>query len=419
MSIDQAELGRRLKQARESGGLTQEDTAREMGMARATVAQIELGNRSVSGLELARLSYLYARDIREFLAPNFTAESLTSVLLRADDGNGDGVKAALRDCIALGRQLRDLEALLGITRSTSGVASYPSVPLSSKWEAIQSGTQAAAEERRRLGLGLGPIWDLPALLESQGIRTGLIAMPQGVSGLMIGDPSVGLFVVVNREHPPARQRFSWCHEYAHLLLDRAQMGHVSRESERAELREVRANVFAANLLVPEDGVRQFIGALGKGNASRLHADVFDEGGVVPIDSRTAGGSQDLQIYDVVKLSHHFGVSVLSALYRLMNLKLITDKQFEQMKRMDEGGMSKQVADLLGLPEVSQDDNISAFYRRYLVLALEAYRREKISRRKLMEIATKLGAGSEEIEHVIETLGLAHEEPAEALLPGNA
>jgi len=65
------------------------------GIARATVAQIELGNRSVSGLELARLSYLYARDIREFVAPTFNADSLTSVLLRAEDGEEDGVRAAL------------------------------------------------------------------------------------------------------------------------------------------------------------------------------------------------------------------------------------------------------------------------------------------------------------------------------------
>jgi Zn-dependent peptidase ImmA (M78 family)/transcriptional regulator with XRE-family HTH domain len=416
MSLDQAELGRRLKQGRESCGLTQEDTAREMDMARATVAQIELGHRSVSGLELAKLAHLYAKDIREFLAPTFIADSLTSVLLRADDGSGDGVRAALRDCIALGHQLRDLETLLGISRSTSGVASYPSGSLLSKWEAIQKGTQAALEERRRLGLGLGPLGDLPALLEAQGIRTGLIAMPQGVSGLMISDPSVGLFVVVNREHPAVRQRFSWCHEYAHLLLDRAQMGHVSRESERTDLLEVRANVFAANFLMPEDGVRQFVATLGKGSASRLHADVFDESGVVPIDSRTAGGSQDLQIYDVVKLSHHFGVSVLSALYRLLNLRLISDKQFEQIKQLDENGMTKQVADLLGLAGVSQDEHVNAFYRRYLVLALEAYRREKISRRKLIEVATKLGVAAAEIEQVIETLGLVHDEPAEVLIP---
>jgi Zn-dependent peptidase ImmA (M78 family) len=253
-------------------------------------------------------------------------------------------------------------------------------------------------------------------LEAQGIRTGLVAMPSGVSGLMLSDPTVGLFVVVNRDHPAVRQRFSWCHEYAHLLLDRAQMGHVSRESERSDLLEVRANVFAANFLMPEDGVRQFVATLGKGSASRLHAEVFDESGVVPIDSRTAGGSQELQIYDVVKFSHHFGVSVLSAFYRLMNLRLITEKQFGDMKQMDSDGISKQLADLLGLSEVSEVETISAFYRRYLVLALEAYRREKISRRKLIEIARKLGVGATEIEQVVQSLGLVHDEPAEVFVP---
>ena len=146
----------------------------------------------------------------------------------------------------------------------------------------------------------------------------------------------------------------------------------------------------------------------------IHIDRIPQ--VVPIDSRTAGGSQDLQIYDVVKLSHHFGVSVLSALYRLMNLRLITDKQFGEMKQMDSDGMSRQLAELLGLAEVSEDENISAFYRRYLVLALEGYRREKISRRKLLEIASKLGVGATEIERVVQSLGLVHDEPAEVLVP---
>ena len=416
MLIDQAELGHRLKQARESCGLTQEDAAREMDVARATIAQIELGNRSVSGLELARFSYLYAHDIREFLADSFSEDSLAAVFPRAEGDSGDGVRTALRDCIALGHQLRDLEALLGVGRNTSSVPSYPSLSLGSKWDAIRSGANAAWEERRRLGLGSAPLGDLPALLEAQGIRTGRIPMPAGVSGLMISHPNVGLFVVVNREHPAVRQRFSWCHEYAHLLLDRSQMGHVSKESERANLLEVRANVFAANFLMPEDGVRQYLATLGKGNASRLHADVFDESGVVPIDSRTAGGSQDLQPYDVVRFAHHFGVSVLSALYRLLNLRLITDKQFEEIQQKDRDGLSKQLANLLGLPQPSDEDNIGAFYRRYLVLALEAYRREKISRRKLIEIAVKLGVSAEEVETVVENLGMAHEEPTEALIP---
>ena len=416
MSIDQAELGRRLKNAREACGLTQDDVAQEMGLGRPTIAQIEVGNRSVSGLELSRFAYLYGRDIRDFLAPAFSADGLTSVLFRADEDAGDGVKAALRDCIALGYRLRDLEALLGVNRSMSGVASYPSVSMSSKWEAIQSGTHAALEERRRLGLGSGPLSDLPSLLESQGIRTGLIDMPEGVSGLMIAESSVGLLVVVNRKHPPVRQRFSWCHEYAHILLDHAKQGHISREAERTELIEVRANVFAANFLMPEEGVRQFMTSLGKGSASRVHAEVYDESGVVPVDSRTVGGSQDLQIYDVVKLAHHFGVSVLSALYRLLNLKLVTERQFEEIRKMDTEGLSHSVADLLGLDEIPAKDHVRAFCRRYLVVALEAYRREKISRRKLMDLSASLGVEKSEVENVILNLGLDHEEAAEPLLP---
>lgn len=415
MTIDSIELGRRLKQAREACGLTQEDCAAEFGMARATVAQIELGNRSVSGIELSEFAHLYARDIREFLAPSFSVAGLAATLFRSDEESGDGMETALRDCIALGHQLRDLEGLLGVTRSTGNVASYPSVTLGSKWEAIQSGTQAALEERRRLGLGSAAVPDVPALLEAQGIRTGLISLASGVSGLMISDPSVGLFVVVNREHPPVRQRFSLCHEYAHVLLDRAQLGHVSRESERADLLEVRANVFAATFLMPEDGVRQFVANLGKGSASRLHAEVFDEAGVVPVDSRTAGGSQDVQIYDVVKLAHHFGVSVLSALYRLLNLKLVTDKQFQEMKQMDADGVSGAVGELLGLVEVAADENVTAFYRRYLALALEAYRREKIGRRKLLEIGSQLGVEATEIDLILTKLGF-DEEPADILLP---
>jgi Zn-dependent peptidase ImmA (M78 family)/DNA-binding XRE family transcriptional regulator len=416
MAIDQVELGKRLKQARETCGMTQDQAAQEMKLARATIAQIESGNRSVSGLELSRFSYLYARDIREFLADKFSAYSLAAVLLRAEDAAGDGVQQALRDCVALGYQLRDLETNLGISRTTASVPSYPSVALGSKWDAILSGTLAAQEERRRLGLGTSPLGDVPSLLEAQGIRTGLISMPTGISGLMISHADVGLFVVVNRDHPPVRQRFSGCHEYAHLLLDRAQMGHVSKESERSSLLEVRANVFAACFLMPEDGVRQFVAGLGKGSASRLHADVFDEAGVVPIDSRTAGGSQDLQLYDVVKLAHHFGVSVLSALYRLLNLRLLTENQFEEMKRMDQEGLSQELAGVLGLPQPSASENITEFYRRYLVLALEAYRREKISRRKLFEIANQLGVTTEEIERVIRSLGLDRDEPADALLP---
>ena len=85
-----------------------------------------------------------------------------------------------------------------------------------------------------------------------------------------------LCIVANEAHHVLRRRFSFAHEYAHVLLDRGQVGTISRSSERDDLAEVRANSFAACFLMPEDGVRNYVGTLGKGRPSRAHVDVFDE-----------------------------------------------------------------------------------------------------------------------------------------------
>ena len=65
MAIDQIELGRRIRQARESCAMTQDEVAEKLGVSRSLVVQIEQGKRPISGLELQTLAYLFARDIRE------------------------------------------------------------------------------------------------------------------------------------------------------------------------------------------------------------------------------------------------------------------------------------------------------------------------------------------------------------------
>src|SRR5207253_9292123 len=48
MAIDQIELGRRIRQARESCGMTQDEVAEKLGVSRPIVVQIEQGKRTVS-----------------------------------------------------------------------------------------------------------------------------------------------------------------------------------------------------------------------------------------------------------------------------------------------------------------------------------------------------------------------------------
>ncbi len=60
---EQAEVGQRLRSARETLGLTQEDVAVALGIPRTSMISIEAGRRNVTALELRRLARLYRRSV--------------------------------------------------------------------------------------------------------------------------------------------------------------------------------------------------------------------------------------------------------------------------------------------------------------------------------------------------------------------
>lgn len=399
--------------------MTQEEVGGHLGVSRSTIAQMELGNRTVSGLELSRLAYLYAKDLRSFVAPESSAEegALAALFrLHPDLATEEGIRETLRRCMGLGRELTNLERLLGIDRDLSAIVFVPLPQSRSKWEAIQQGERLAIEERRRLGLGLAPLPDVSELLEAQGVRTAQISFPDDISGLTLIEPEIGLFVAVNRDHHILRRRFSFAHEYCHLLADRDRQGVVSRGQDRAELLEVRANAFAAAFLMPEEAMRQAVLALGKGRPSRMEADVFDEVEAVQTRARAAPGSQDIQLYDVVQVAHHFRVSVPAASYRLRSLRLVTREELNQLLDLDSAGHGREIAALLGLPEPDHDALRNQFTHRFLGLALEAFRRDELSRAKLIELAGLVGLSPVELGSTMEFLGLGEDEPAEVQLP---
>jgi len=412
------ELGRRLRVAREACRMTQENVAAELGCSRAAVTQMELGNRSVSSIELDQLAYLYGRDIREFLADEFRERDALAAIFRAEAApeEPDGILERLRECMALGRELTSLERLLGIDRDASLAATYPMPVPRSRWEAVQQGQRIADEERRRLGFGWAPAPNLTEVLESQGVRTGLINLPDDISGLTIADPEVGIFIVANLSHHFWRRRFSFAHEYSHVLLDRDALGMVSRASQRDALVEVRANAFAASFLMPEDGVRQFMAGLGKGRPRRAVVQVFDGDDALSAEGRAPPGTQAIQLYDVVQLAHHFGVSRIAALFRLRNLKLISSDEFEILRAHDSAGQGKEIAEVLDLKKPEHDEARSWFRQRVIGVALEAYRREEITRSKFDEVARLVHVPTEQLEHLLIAMDLDDFEEGDVLLP---
>src|SRR5215210_7653986 len=180
MELTPSDLARRLKEAREAAGLRQEDAARHLGLSRSSVAQIELGNRALPGLGLGQLAHLYGRDVRDLLATEFDPGETVLALFRAapEVAGQEEALAAILDCLQLSRELASLEALLGLDRSQAGAPAYSVDPPRTRWQAVEQGNRVAADERRRLGLGNRPLLDAVELLEEQGIRTAMLALPE-------------------------------------------------------------------------------------------------------------------------------------------------------------------------------------------------------------------------------------------------
>jgi Zn-dependent peptidase ImmA (M78 family)/DNA-binding XRE family transcriptional regulator len=408
MAITREELGRRIRSAREGCGLTQEQLGELTGLSRLAVGQVEVGNRSVSSIELDLIAHVLARDIKSFLSETFAEHDPLAALFRSDAALAEQseLRHALQDSLALGREMTNLERLLGIDRAQLRTASYELPGAKSKWDAIQQGQRVASDERQRLGLALAPVGDLVEILESQGVRTGMVSLPDNISGLTLWDSKIGIFVVINRRHSALRRRFSFAHEYAHVVLDRDRAGAISRAEDRADLLEVRANAFAAEFMMPAEGVRQFIQALGKGAASRSQMAVFDGTEVVQIEQRPAPGTQDIQLHDVVLLAHHFGVSRIFALYRLRNLRLIDEREIARLKEQEDSGAAKAMAEFLAADiEINERDSRDEFRRRFLGLALEAVRREEITASKFSELAGMLGLQRQVVSRAFESAGI--------------
>ena len=69
--LSQKEIGKRIMGLRKAKGLSQDELARNLGIPRSSLAQVELGNRYVDVLELHKLSLLLEFSLDEFLSKDF------------------------------------------------------------------------------------------------------------------------------------------------------------------------------------------------------------------------------------------------------------------------------------------------------------------------------------------------------------
>jgi hypothetical protein len=136
-------------------------------------------------------------------------------------------------------------------------------------------------------------------------------------------------------------------------MDRQDDGSGICFADSDDLTEKRANAFAAEFLSPSDGVRAYLEQLGSGPGKKMRAE------------------------DVLALSHFFGVSYQTAIWRLFNLDLIDESDRKRLLAEQPTRLARR----LGYPEPDEGPTTS----RFETLAVRAWRDGKITRGRLAEL----------------------------------
>lgn len=391
------ELSNRLRKARESRGINQQSAAEFLNIPRTAITQIEAGKRSVSTLELTKFAKLYRYPIPFFLDEMTPKEEDFDIMLfRAAPELSQSIQQQIFHYVDLCKQGIALEKILDF-EPRAGLPHYALPMPKNKGEAVQQGSYIAEQERKRLNVGNGAIAEIASVITNQGVWACSAAMPDDVSGLFLNNPNTGLIILVNANHVKSRKRFSYAHEYAHAIFDRDDNIRISSTRNHAELIEVRANAFAAAFLIPADGINETLRNLNKGKSSRQDQIIFDvsANSKMNIESRSAPYSQNITFQDVSIIAHHFGVSYHAAVYRLRSVNIISQQECEQLiSKYQEG--KRFLSSLNMFTDLEEREDKSLWDRELITeiayLAIEAFRREEISRGRIIEIGDAIGIG---------------------------
>lgn len=175
----------------------------------------------------------------------------------------------LDDALQQGRWLRELGALLQLQPEPGNGFSPIAVAGDRPSRAAQQGYRLARQVRELIGQPIEPLADLRQVLEA---RFHIAVLVRVLYGSNVPAVSVrteyGAAVILNadneeRRRNPLLDRIHLAHELCHLLFDPSEGGvHlvIELDEDRRELRaEQRARGFAAELLLPEPGLRELLG----------------------------------------------------------------------------------------------------------------------------------------------------------------
>jgi Zn-dependent peptidase ImmA (M78 family)/transcriptional regulator with XRE-family HTH domain len=358
-SIPPADVGERLRIARENADITQKDAADQINIARTTLVAIEQGQRRIRIDELQALAKLYGTSVNALLRREAVHVDLAPRFRKLPDVVDAAADGAVDIMSRLARAEVELENLLGVTR----VPNYPPERPILRGDVRAQAEQNALELRERLGLGNAPIGDIVTLLELEmGVRVYVRRFDGRISGLFAYDDALGPCILLNANHPRERRTQSAAHECGHLVSMRRQPDVLYTDDMSHSREERYADAFGRAFLTPPRAVMQ----------------KFQE---------ITAGADRLTRRHVIVLAHFFGVSREAMVRRLEELGLVKKGTWNWFQA--NGGITdqhaRQVLGDLAAPDAQKADADRPTTLRLNLLAAEAHRRELLSEGQLARL----------------------------------
>lgn len=317
--------------------MSQEEVASAIGVSRPTYIAVEQGKREPRPDELVALSRTLGRSVSELVRESPPVVGLAGQFrIAGSDVPDAGAAASVEELERLADDVLALETLLGANHHRS----YPDVYSISGLPVAAAAEQIAEAERRRLGLGDGPIPELRDLLESDvGIRVFALPLPSRIAGLFGHAEPAGSCIAVNSLHPRERQRWTLAHEYGHFLTTRW-TAEVTLLNARRSGSEALADGFAACFLMPRGGLLARFQGLVRSRS------VF-----------TAG--------DLLQLAYQYHVSAEALAQRLESLELLKAGWWSDL--VARGLRVEEAKEQLGLPSQHGDAEVVSVRTKFLAV----------------------------------------------------
>lgn len=245
-------LGARIKKVRESLRLTQGEVSKGTGLSSEFISLIEKGKRYPSLQSIEKISNYLNKNISYF----FESEKDPFKRIMKDKRISKSTKSEFETFKKYCEEYLHMENILGdsLRQAPLYSSSVPEI--------------MAAEERKRLGLGIQPIRNIFNLLEFNGLRVLRQSMKKDlkIAGAFIyfKTQQAG-FALINTNQSYSKQIITAAHEYGHYLKDRESIFIIDNTDIFVEeylplypSRERFAHLFSLHFLISEEQINSFL-----------------------------------------------------------------------------------------------------------------------------------------------------------------